>query len=196
MTLTGHAVLPGRTYVSGPTSGQFIGPGPYNGVSVPFAGKQPVQGFSAMLPYRPDHPDGTYLALPDNGYGALENSEDFILRVYRIRPDARTAAHRSGGGIGVLGSVTLSDPDHRVPFTIAHEFTDRVLTGADFDPESFQLTPDDTYWVGEEFGPSLLHFDASGKPWRRLTTPRTPSTAESFAHPRTASWRRRPPCGR
>ncbi|MCO4093809.1 MAG: esterase-like activity of phytase family protein [Acidovorax sp.] len=39
-----------------------------------------------------------------------------------------------------LKSVFLHDPDKKVPFRITHEGTDkRYLTGADFDPESFQF---------------------------------------------------------
>ena len=30
--------------------------------------------------------------MPDNGYGAKTNSGDFLLRLYRIRPDFKTAA--------------------------------------------------------------------------------------------------------
>lgn len=161
MTLTGHAVLPANTSAPGPASGAHLGAGPFNGVGVPFA-SQPVQGFSAVLPYRADRPDGTFIALADNGYGAIENSSDFLLRAYRIRPRPRTAGDRSGGKVDVLGSVTLRDPDHKVPFPIAHEFTDRVLTGADFDVESLQRAPDGTYWIGEEFGPSLLHVGTDG----------------------------------
>jgi glycerophosphoryl diester phosphodiesterase len=38
----------------------------------------------------------------------------------------------------------------------------RLLTGADFDVESIARLDDGTFWVGEEFGPYLLHFDANG----------------------------------
>src|SRR5687768_7542205 len=38
----------------------------------------------------------------------------------------------------------------------------RLLTGADFDVESIARMDDGTFWVGEEFGPYLLHFDAQG----------------------------------
>ncbi len=41
-----------------------------------------MQGFSAVL----DNGDGTFLAMADNGYGAIENSADFNLRIYTIRP--------------------------------------------------------------------------------------------------------------
>src|SRR4051812_5604151 len=83
-TLTGRAVLPASTFASGPPSGAHIAPPFAAGVHVSFP-SQPVQGFSAFLPAR----GGDLLALADNGYGALENSADFQLRIYRIHPDYR-----------------------------------------------------------------------------------------------------------
>ena len=59
--------------------------------------------------------------------------------------------------------IQYRDPDKKVPFTIVNENTvDRKLTGADFDIESFVFAKDGTIWVGDEFGPFLLHFDATG----------------------------------
>jgi hypothetical protein len=37
-----------------------------------------------------------------------------------------------------------------------------ILNGINFDPESMQRTNDGTYWIGDEFGPYLLHFSADG----------------------------------
>jgi hypothetical protein len=37
------------------------------------------------------------------------------------------------------------------------------LTGADFDLESVRRAKDGTFWFGEEFGPFLLHTDATGR---------------------------------
>ena len=82
-TLIGRAVLPAATFAGGPQSGQYIGTGPIAGQQVPFR-HQPVQGFSALLPVR--GAGGDYWALADNGYGSEENSADFQLRIYRIRP--------------------------------------------------------------------------------------------------------------
>jgi glycerophosphoryl diester phosphodiesterase len=152
-------VLPAATFAGGPASGQYIGPGPIAGQPVPFA-HQPVQGFSALLPDR--HARGVYWALIDNGFGSEETSADSDLRLYRVRPDL-SAPDRTGS-VRVLGHLDLADPDHRVPFTITNEFTrDRLLTGADFDPESAQQAPDGTFWIGDEFGPFLLHFGQSGR---------------------------------
>src|SRR5688572_160730 len=81
-TLLARAVLPAETYARGPTSGAHLGAAPINGVPVPFVDKQPIQGISALVPVG----DGTYYAMPDNGFGTLETSADFRLRVYRVRP--------------------------------------------------------------------------------------------------------------
>lgn len=158
-TLLGRAVLPAATYAPGPTSGAQVGSGLVNGQQFPLVNKQPVQGFSALL----DNGDGSFMGMLDNGYGALENSSDFHLRVYRIIPDFKTES--GGTGNIYLGSYfELRDPDRKVPFTLTYHFTsDRILTGADFDIESMQRASDGTYWFGDEFGPFLLHTDDTGK---------------------------------
>ena len=149
--LQARAVLPADTLAPGPVSGAAIGAGPFNGRTPPFAG-QPVQGFSALIE---DGRRGRYLALSDNGYGAKANSADFLLRAHRLQVDFAT------GAVQVRSSLGFSDPRGLAgqPLTRA----DRQLTGADFDPESIRRVADGTYWVGEEFGPSLLHFSASGE---------------------------------
>ena len=38
-----------------------------------------------------------------------------------------------------------------------------MLTGADIDPESMQRGHHGDLWVGDEFGPWILHFDADGR---------------------------------
>lgn len=140
-TLEGFASLDAHTLAPGPGSGRFISDPPES--EPPFDG-QPVQGFSAIV----SNDDGTYLVLSDNGYGSRANSADFLLRIYCIEPDFRTA----NGGTGVIqvdGFITLEDGG--------------PVTGADFDPESLQRAADGSFWVGEEFGPFLLHLDSRGE---------------------------------
>ncbi|GAA3204418.1 esterase-like activity of phytase family protein [Nonomuraea roseoviolacea] len=150
-TLTGFAALPAQTFVPGSEpSGAHLGTDPINGVTPPFPG-QPVQGFSGIA----RRPDGSYDVLSDNGYGAQANSADFLLRVHRIKPDFTTKS------VQVLGGFHLSDPRKLVPFPLTR--ANRTLTGADFDVESIVRAADGGYWIGDEFGPFLLHFDGEGR---------------------------------
>jgi len=170
--LLGRAVLPANTFAPGPPSGSLLGSSPINGVQPPFS-SQPVQGFSAALPAG----GGRYWVMPDNGYGSIENSADFNLRIYLIKPALKTASG-GPGKIRVLRHIEFRDPDHKVPFAIVNAFSaGRVLTGADFDIESLQRAPDGTFWIGDEFGPFLLHVAADGRvldPPYRLPDPDHP----------------------
>ena len=153
--LEARAVLPADTLAPGPPSGAALGPGPINGFALPFA-SQPVQGFSGILRAGP----GVWWALPDNGYGRKENSADWLLRIYRVRTDFDPP----GGGTGpasVDGFVELSDPDGRFPYPMVR--ADRLFTGADVDPESILEAQDGSFWIGDEFGPWMLHFDRTGR---------------------------------
>ena len=149
-TLSGFAALPAATFVPGSEPSGSLVTGNTNGFAVPFA-DQPVQGFSGIA----DNGDGTFDVLSDNGYGNQANSADFLLRVQRLAPVFAT------GRVDVLGGVALTDPDKLVPWALTR--ADRVLTGADFDTESIVKAADGSYWIGDEFGPYLLHFDRGGR---------------------------------
>lgn len=171
-TLAAWSVLPATTYVPGSetsghwTTGNAAVPAPYPG--------QPVQGFSGTHALA----DGSFLVLSDNGFGSKANSADFLLSVHRITPE--TDATGGAGATSYDDTVAvLSDPDRLIPWTTWRDggcataaslpagYTcpapDRRLTGWDFDPESLQVAPDGSFWIGEEFGPYVLHFDRSGR---------------------------------
>jgi hypothetical protein len=181
-----RAVLPSATFSPGPTSGQYATGG--NGVATPFINRQPVQGFSAVLPGPAKE---TYLVMSDNGFGNKTNSPDALLRVYAVKPDFEagsvTPVNRLTGeelsDFTAESFITLSDPWRRVPFPIVADGTvypgtpvggssiavdpsiraARLLTGADFDIESIRRAPDGTLWFGDEFGPYLIHTDSRGR---------------------------------
>ena len=153
-TLVGRATIDADFLAPGPPSGAQMTPA--NGRTGPFPG-QVVPGFSAML----DNGDGTFWAMPDNGFGAKGNSADFLLRMYLVEPSFEGAG--GDGSVDLPEYVSFADPDHKAGFPIVNETTDeRLLTGADFDIESVVRLRDGSFLVGEEFGPFLLHFDAEG----------------------------------
>src|SRR5688572_21775369 len=121
-----RAVLPAATFAPGPTSGQFTAGG--NGFVTPFINRQPVQGFSAVLP---GPVKGTYLVMVDNGFGSKVSSPDALLRVYAVKPDFKTGAvtpvNRFSGeelaGFSSESYFTLRDPGRKIPFNIVADGT-------------------------------------------------------------------------
>ena len=101
--------------------------------------------------------------MPDNGFGSKANSRDFLIRAYTSGPHFKTARRRIGQRPGRrLHLVPRSRPP--VGFPIVNEApSSRLLTGADIDPESLQRGRNGDLWVGDEFGPWILHFDARGR---------------------------------
>jgi hypothetical protein len=184
--LVAWAALPHSERRAGPTSGNFATAA--NGVVPPFIDAQPIPGWSGLLANR----DGTFTAMPDNGFGAKGNSADYVLGYYRV--SARFKRRGDGtatpgpvenrsfvafndslgilkNGAGVELTITADRPnyfsgggagaDSGIPVdpTIV---AGRLLTGYDFDIESIARDKDGSFWVGEEFGPYVLHFDVHG----------------------------------
>lgn len=184
--LTGWASQSSTLRTPGPASGNFVTPN--LGVVPPFAGGQPIPGWSGLL----DNGDGTFTALPDNGYGSKANSSDYIIGVYTVSAELKTTGDgsnvpgnienlaflpfndalgllRNGQGIDLVTTADLVTyrsgdgfgVDSGIP--VDPSIVDgRLLTGYDFDVESIARAADGSFWVGEEFGPYLLHFDAAG----------------------------------
>ena len=86
-TLVQRATLSADFLAPGPPSGALATPA--NGRTGPFPG-QVIPGFSGMI----DNGDGTFWAMPDNGFGAKGNSADFLLRLYHITPEWETGRRR------------------------------------------------------------------------------------------------------
>lgn len=169
VTLKGFASLPADTFAEGPSSGNDNGrvdavnriqPISGNGRSGPFDG-QPVQGFSGVQ-FSPDSEGDTFWFLSDNGFGGESNSTGYLLRIYQAEPSFN--GQGGDGSVDIQGFVNLSDPNGLIPFDIQNgETTERLLTGTDFDIESFVIDDNGDIWVGEEFGPYLLHFNGEGE---------------------------------
>ncbi|MEO1390692.1 MAG: glycerophosphodiester phosphodiesterase family protein [Cyanobacteria bacterium J06634_6] len=167
--LEGFASLPADTFAEGPQSGtdngridavERVQPISANGRTGPFDG-QPVQGFSAVQ-FAPGDDPNVFWFLSDNGFGGQSNSADYLLRLYQVDPSF-AGTEDGDASVDIQGFVQLSDPNNLIPFDIVNEDSaERNLTGGDFDIESFVLDNNGDIWVGEEFGPYLLHFDSTG----------------------------------
>ena len=156
-TLIGRAVLPADTFQPGTPPVGIELDSEINGREPPF-GATPVQGFSSLIP----RDDDQYVALQDNGFGEMANSPDYPLGWFHIHLDLADP-EPGGGTVEVMDYVTWSDPNGKIPFAITlADSAGRPLTGADFDPESFVRMNDGSFWVGEEFGPSLVHVGPGG----------------------------------
>ncbi len=188
-TLVGWAMMPAETFSDGPTAGLMVSGNPYGTFQPPYKDRQPVQGFSAVLPGADEN---SFVFMTDNGFGAQENSADALLRLYSVRPDFRTAK----GGSGEVSAsdylsgaplarfshpsrLTLNDVNQKLelPIQADHRFYyddgskprvdsaigfGRLLTGADLDIESVRRDKNCAMWFGDEFGPYLIKTDASG----------------------------------
>ena len=159
VTLKGFASLPADTYAAGPASGAAV-TNPTNGRTTPFPG-QPVQGFSGVQ-FAPNGNGSVFWFLADNGFGAKNNSADFLLRLYQVDPNF-AGTENGNRSVAVQNFIQLSDPNKLIPFDIVNKNTvNRELTGADFDVESFVIDAKGDIWVGDEFGTYLLHFNSKG----------------------------------
>lgn len=156
--LIGHILMPADAFRGPPASGEFDGDGKRG--AAPRFDAQPVQGVSSI---KPGPTAGAWWALSDNGFGSKWNSPDYRLCIYLF--DVRPRTSTGGDSRTALQAVIeLSDPAKFFPWRIAEENSvERFLTGADADPESLVTMPDDSFWIGDEFGPWLLHFSADGE---------------------------------
>lgn len=195
-TLTGRAVLAADSFVAGPTSGQFISGGDLTrakdtyGYTLPFQGKQPMQGFSAMVP---SPFPGVFYVMQDNGFGGRGASPDALLHVYAMKFDWANAQvipanFQTGATLASFSAesyIRLSDPSRNIGYPIVADManypgtsvspagqtipvdpaivTGRLLTGYDVDLESLQIDAQGNIWIGDEFGPFLLKFDRQGR---------------------------------
>ena len=174
--LIGYVTMPAGAFRGGPPSGQFDNEG--RRAAAPRFDSQPVQGVSSI---KPGSTPGAWWALSDNGFGRKWNSSDYRLCIYLFEvrprteagPDSRTA---------LQAVIELSDPAKFFPWRLTDESTpERFLTGADADTESLVAMADESFWLGDEIGPWLLHFSVDGE---LLAPPvELPDHARSVDHP-------------
>jgi hypothetical protein len=174
--LIGLIVMPADAFRAGPPSGQFDNEG--RRAAAPRFEAQPVQGVSSI---KPAATAGAWWALSDNGFGGKWNSSDYRLCIYLFDVRPRTEAGTDSRN-ALQAIVELSDPAKFFPWRLADENSEeRQLTGLDADPESLVTMPDESFWIGDEFGPWMMHFSVDGE---LLAPPvELPDNLRSVDHP-------------
>lgn len=155
--LIGYAVLPAGTVTDGSPAGQALS-GTVNGLSLPFS-SQPLGSVTGVVPG--DYP-GVWMVLVSGTFQNPSQSADFLIRIYTVQIDFRNA----NGGTGSANPVdwlALSDPKKFLANIALGSTRSRTLTGADLTPRAFVRLPDGTFWVADERGNQLMHFDQQGK---------------------------------
>ncbi len=156
--LDGHIVIPSESFINAPedapeilnSTGKFAQQ-QKNNITIPFK-KQALQGHSGVKYVG----DNMYWVLSDNGLGTKKNSLDSMLFIHKYFFDFTQNTYKH------LQTIFFNDKNKKFPYPITLESDkSRYLTGADLDPESFQVI-DGNFWVGDEFGPFLLEFDSTG----------------------------------
>ncbi|MCI5968273.1 esterase-like activity of phytase family protein [Helicobacter sp.] len=173
--LAGHIVIPAENFIDAPkdaptflqSTGKFLRTtrnenlGAFdanyveeetpNAFKIPFK-KQALQGHSGIKFAE----DKSYWLLSDNGLGTKKNSADSMVFIHQYQFDFNKGDYKH------LKTLFFNDKNKKFPYLINLEgTTSRYLTGADIDPESFQIIGK-SFWVGDEFGPFLLEFDEKG----------------------------------
>ena len=158
------AVLPADTFAAGPDLAGNSSPRPQR----PHAAVRPQPAASRASPPCCRAGDGVYLV---DGRQRLRREGELgrtsCCASTASRPTSRPRDGGAGHGRRSRGVHQLRDPDHaRSPSPIVERgdrTRERLLTGADFDIESLPAARDGTFWFGDEFGPFLLHTDATGQ---------------------------------
>lgn len=166
--LAGHIVIPAENFINAPkdapeflqSTGKFLRTtrnenlGIFNAnyteeempnaFRIPFK-KQALQGHSGIKFIN----DKNFWLLSDNGLGTKKNSSDSMTFIHHYEFDFKKGSYKH------LKTIFFNDKNKKFPYLINLESTkSRYLTGADIDPESFQII-DKSFWVGDEFGPYL-----------------------------------------
>ena len=145
-------------------------------------------GFGSAMALHPGRSDLFYF-LTDRGPNAGTGREDekvFLQPSYAPRVGL---FRRDGARLRLVREILLRDETGRTLSGLpnpagAGGTGERALDprgnvlGADprgVDPEGLAALPDGTFWMAEEYGPSLLHVDASGRTLERIN-PFTPSS--------------------
>jgi hypothetical protein len=136
--------------------------------------------FGSSVTMVPGHSDEIY-GLEDRGPNVTAANGDVVEPIAGFDPAIGQFKLDSGGRATLIREIPLTDHS-------GHPYSGRVNTdnptgektedlgghvlAADpngYDPEGIVAQPDGTFWVSDEYGPFITHFDASGRALQRLS---------------------------
>ena len=138
-------------------------------------------GFGSAIAADPNDP-GAFYMLTDRGPnidGTVANSKVFAkpdfapqLGKFRVRNGHMTLEsvielkNSTGGKLNGLSNPANQGGTGETAFDVNGN---AIAPSADgLDPEGLAIAPDGTFWVSDEYGPHLVHFDASGRTIERI----------------------------
>ncbi|MDR5779455.1 esterase-like activity of phytase family protein [Caballeronia sp. LZ065] len=164
---------------------------PYtNWGNVPIVGT----GYGSALTTAPNQP-GYFYGMTDRGPNVTAPDGASKIEPDQAFQPAIALFQLSGGKASVAKVIGLSladgtpmngrvNPQASTAETI-YDVNGNVLptSSAGLDPEGLVALADGTFWVSDEYGPYIVHFDASGKELSRLNPYSTASTGNDLALP-------------
>lgn len=169
---------------------------PYEEHTIPAMPAVHIGGYGSSMAYH--EADSTYWILTDRGPnvdGPTADSKIFVMPAYTPRIGVFKLR---GDSLHLVRTVLLKD-SMNVPYNGLPNPAGEGATGETaydrnghlirqdnhrgLDPEGLALAPDGTFWISDEYGPYLLHFDGDGRCMETLSpyNGRLPAT---FAHRR------------
>ena len=109
-----------------------------------------------------------YLALPDRG--PADGETGYLCRIGKLEisivPDDESPVR-----VEVVQAIPLTDRDGRCFTGDPRQLAPSDQRAGRLDPEGIRLTSEGTFWVADEYGPSLIEFNAQGQAIRELALP-------------------------
>jgi len=113
------------------------------------------------------------------GGAAVDNTTSFPCRFQRFAISLSPLGSLNGGrydsfsvSASLVGTTLLKTPKGAQYIGLSTAFSaDSTVENRRLDPEGIRVAPDGTFWISDEYGPWVLHFDAQGHQIGALSVP-------------------------
>ncbi|MEO7274228.1 MAG: esterase-like activity of phytase family protein [Vicinamibacterales bacterium] len=167
VTLVGMGLVPGDALDLSGLAGQTICQRENDAVCIDQA---TFGGFGSALAYT-GH-DNVFIAAPDRGPFDGRTSVPYLDRVHFLHLGLDPKAAFPNIRTTLLDTRFLTTEGNRPLVGDAYDFdADDLPNSRRFDPEGLAIGPTGTFFISDEYGPSILEFDRQGHRQRRIPVP-------------------------